>query len=186
MSSLLCNRIGEFNLCVNDVNLDVASCASNLKSVPTLEYYICQCTAYTKLTACYSFCPESKELREQLQSQATTKDYVCSAVDAMKQQGMTLSASKTTSPFPSTPPTRQPSRTSVTTAPLTSTTTKTTKEITPSTSIDTSLSTTTKSNQNVSPPRATIDMQASGVIKSRSSLVSYLVIGLLVSTLFVM
>ncbi len=96
-SPVHCAKIGEFTQCVTNINLDIAKCSSMVQSVPNLEFYICQCTAYKALSQCYWLCPEDASLMGQQRDQESSRDSVCSQADALRLQGATTIDSTSTS-----------------------------------------------------------------------------------------
>ena len=87
-----CLRMNDFTACVNTGRLNIATCSGLVLSTPTVEYYQCQCTEYTKIESCYSFCADDPQLQLQLLTEKSTKSSVCSQVEIMLAQGAKFSS----------------------------------------------------------------------------------------------
>ena len=95
-SSLICAKDTEFKACVNKYTLKIANCGTLVKSTPGLEFYECQCTAYTEMDQCYWLCPDDAALQGQFRDEKLKNtSTACSQVVDLKNQGFKSSTSMT-------------------------------------------------------------------------------------------
>jgi hypothetical protein len=91
-AQLSCSQIDNFSACVNAARLRISACSSAVVSVPNFEYYQCQCTEYTTIESCYSYCPDSPEMQLQLRTEKETQGSVCAQMDSFRKVPSSLSS----------------------------------------------------------------------------------------------
>ena len=88
-----CAKIADYTSCVNDANQRVENCGQSLPGgIPDLKYYECQCTELTSIETCFSYCPDSPEIQQQLPNAVSNAKAWCDLANNMKKSQTTTSS----------------------------------------------------------------------------------------------
>lgn len=84
----ICSNMTQFQQCVDNGRYKISVCSQKVVTVPTYEYYECQCTEYLMIQTCYTYCPDDPQLQLQLLTEKSVANSVCSQMDMMKTLNM--------------------------------------------------------------------------------------------------